>query len=194
MPPSASYAVYCRRGTGFSHVFGDVRKQGPDARPHHTDFIETHVSWSEACYFQCPPMLAGAAGGRGALPPNPVAGALMAEHRTVMVAARVTPAEHAAWQDRAAAAGVSPSALLRQAIGAHANVDRAGTERRVHEIAFHRTIPPCRRVEVRNMSEPTGSAFIDTVSRTPPDLGRRTIDDTGAGSAHPGDERAFLIL
>ena len=44
------------------------------------------------------------------------------------------------------------------------------------------------------MSEPTGSAFIDTVSWTPPDLGRRTIDDTGAGSAHPGDERAFLIL
>ena len=47
-------------------------------------------------------------------PPNPVAGALMADRRTVMVAARVTPAEHAAWQDKAAAAGVSPSALLRQ--------------------------------------------------------------------------------
>ena len=55
-----------------------------------------------------------AAGGR--CPPNPVAGALMAERRTVMVAARVTSAEHAAWQDKAAAAGVSPSALLRQAI------------------------------------------------------------------------------
>ena len=49
-------------------------------------------------------------------PPNPVAGALMAERRTVTVAARVTPAEHAAWQDKAAAAGVSPSALLRQAM------------------------------------------------------------------------------
>ena len=31
-------------------------------------------------------------------------------------AARVTPAEHAAWQDKAAAGGVSPSALLRQAM------------------------------------------------------------------------------
>ena len=31
-----------------------------------------------------------------------------------MVAARVTPAEHAAWQEKAAAAGVSPSALLRE--------------------------------------------------------------------------------
>ena len=49
-------------------------------------------------------------------PPNPVAGALMAERRTVTVAARVTPAKHAAWQDKAAAAGVSPSALLRQAM------------------------------------------------------------------------------
>ena len=39
----------------------------------------------------------------------------MAERRTVIVAARVTPAEHAAWQDKAAAARVSPSALLRQA-------------------------------------------------------------------------------
>ena len=33
-----------------------------------------------------------------------------------MVAARVTPAEHAAWRDKAAAAGVSPSALLREAM------------------------------------------------------------------------------
>ena len=40
----------------------------------------------------------------------------MAEHRTVMVAARVTPAEHAAWRAKAAAAGVSPSALLREAM------------------------------------------------------------------------------
>jgi len=38
------------------------------------------------------------------------------EHRTVMVAARVTPAEHAAWREKAAAAGVSPSALLREAM------------------------------------------------------------------------------
>ena len=33
-----------------------------------------------------------------------------------MVATRVTPAEHAAWQEKAAAAGVSPSALLREAM------------------------------------------------------------------------------
>ena len=38
------------------------------------------------------------------------------EHRTVMVAARVTPAEHAAWREKAAAAGVSPSVLLREAM------------------------------------------------------------------------------
>ena len=33
-----------------------------------------------------------------------------------MVAARVTPAEHAAWRKKAVAAGVSPSALLREAM------------------------------------------------------------------------------
>jgi len=33
-----------------------------------------------------------------------------------MVAARVTPAEHAAWREKAAAAGVSPSVLLREAM------------------------------------------------------------------------------
>ena len=54
----------------------------------------------------------------------------MAEHRTVMVAASVTPAEHSAWPDRAAAAGVSPSALLRQAMARTRNVDRAGTGHR----------------------------------------------------------------
>ena len=53
---------------------------------------------------------AEAAGEQGAPPPEPLSGALMAERRTVMVAARVTPAEHAAWQSKAAAAGVSPSA------------------------------------------------------------------------------------
>ena len=40
----------------------------------------------------------------------------MPERHTVMVAARVTPAEHAAWQEKAAAAGVSPSASLREAM------------------------------------------------------------------------------
>ena len=40
----------------------------------------------------------------------------MAERRTVVVAARVTRAERAAWKEKAAAAGVSPSALLRQAM------------------------------------------------------------------------------
>ena len=34
----------------------------------------------------------------------------------MIVAARVTPAEHAAWQEKAAAAGMSPSALLREAM------------------------------------------------------------------------------
>ena len=33
-----------------------------------------------------------------------------------MVAARVTPAEHAAWREKAAAAGVSPSVLVREAM------------------------------------------------------------------------------
>ncbi len=50
------------------------------------------------------------------MPPNPASGSLMAQHRTVMVAARVTPAEHAAWREKAAAAGVSPSVLLREAM------------------------------------------------------------------------------
>ena len=63
-----------------------------------------------------PALLPWQRAGGGRPPPNPVAGALMAERRTVMVAARVTPAEHAAWQDKAEAAGVSPSALLRQAM------------------------------------------------------------------------------
>ena len=49
-------------------------------------------------------------------PPDPRDGAPKAERRTVMIAARVTRAEHAAWQEKAAAAGVSPSALLRQAM------------------------------------------------------------------------------
>ena len=40
----------------------------------------------------------------------------MAKRRTVMVAARVTPEEHAAWRAKAAAAGVSPSRLLRRAM------------------------------------------------------------------------------
>ena len=50
---------------------------------------------------------------------------------TVMVTARVTPAEHAAWQDKAAAAGVSPSSLLWQAMArtrtAPATVERERT-------------------------------------------------------------------
>ena len=61
-----------------------------------------------------PPAGQRAAGGRRCA--NPVAGALMAKRRTVIVAARVTPEEHAAWQDKAAAAGASPSVLLRQAM------------------------------------------------------------------------------
>ena len=34
----------------------------------------------------------------------------------MMIAARVTPAEHTAWREKAAAAGVSPSELLRRAM------------------------------------------------------------------------------
>ncbi len=52
----------------------------------------------------------------GPCPPNPRAGACMAERRTSVIAARVTRAEHAAWKEKAAAAGVSPSALLRLAM------------------------------------------------------------------------------
>ena len=63
-----------------------------------------------------PPPLPGQRADGERRPPNPRTGALMAERRTVMVAARVTAAEHAAWKDKAAAAGVSPSALLRQAM------------------------------------------------------------------------------
>ena len=42
--------------------------------------------------------------------------AQVTDHRTAVVRARVTPAEHADWQAKAAAAGVSPSRLLRQAM------------------------------------------------------------------------------
>ncbi len=40
----------------------------------------------------------------------------MRVHRTAVVRARVSPAEHGAWLAKAAAAGVSPSDLLRQAM------------------------------------------------------------------------------
>ena len=40
----------------------------------------------------------------------------MPERRTVMLAARVTPPEHAACREKAAAAGVSSSDLLRRAM------------------------------------------------------------------------------
>ena len=53
--------------------------------------------------------------GRFRRPANPVNGPPVAE-RTALVAARVTPAEHAAWHEKAAAAGVSTSALLREAM------------------------------------------------------------------------------
>ena len=52
--------------------------------------------------------------GAGGRAPSP-GGADVAD-RTALVAARVTPAEHAAWREKAAAAGVSPSALLREAM------------------------------------------------------------------------------
>ena len=40
----------------------------------------------------------------------------MANRRTAVVRARVLPSEHAGWLAKAAAAGVSPSDLLRQAM------------------------------------------------------------------------------
>ena len=40
----------------------------------------------------------------------------MPDCRTAVVRARVLPSEHAAWQAKAATAGVSPSDLLRQAM------------------------------------------------------------------------------
>ena len=52
--------------------------------------------------------------GWGLAPISPV-GALMADRRAAVVRARVLPSEHAAWQAKAAAAGVSPFDLLRQA-------------------------------------------------------------------------------
>ena len=53
--------------------------------------------------------------GRFRRPANPVNGPPVAE-RTALVAARVTPAEHAAWHEKAEGAGVSTSALLREAM------------------------------------------------------------------------------
>ena len=63
----------------------------------------------------CVPRLCWACG-RGARPLVLLGGAPMADRRTAVVRARVLPAEHAAWQAKAAAAGVSPSDLLRQAM------------------------------------------------------------------------------
>ena len=40
----------------------------------------------------------------------------MPDRRTAVVRARVLPSEHAAWQAKAAAAGISPSDLLRHAM------------------------------------------------------------------------------
>ena len=80
------------------------------ARNHEPDRNVEHCGLARGC---CAPLRTpasraapGAAAGRGApAPPNPVAGALMTDRRTVMVAARVSPPEHAAWRNKAAAAG-----------------------------------------------------------------------------------------
>ena len=52
----------------------------------------------------------------GRRPPNPLTGAPMAERRSVRVHVRVSAAERAAWDAKAAAAGVPLSDLLRQAM------------------------------------------------------------------------------
>ena len=58
-------------------------------------------------------------------PPNPVAGALMADGRTVMVAVRVTPAEHAAWRNKAEAV-IANLVSFEQSLLAVAQFDRDG--------------------------------------------------------------------
>ena len=52
----------------------------------------------------------------GRRPPNPLTGAPMAERRSVRVHLRVSAAERAAWDAKAAAAGVPLSDLLRKAM------------------------------------------------------------------------------
>ena len=52
----------------------------------------------------------------------------MRDHRTAVVRARVPPAEHADWLAKAAAAGVSPSRLLRQAMARTRTWTAAATE------------------------------------------------------------------
>ena len=59
---------------------------------------------------------AGLAAERAAFASPFSGGAQMTDHRTAVVRARVTAAEHADWRAKAAAAGVSPSRLLRQAM------------------------------------------------------------------------------
>ncbi len=49
--------------------------------------------------------------------------------RTALVATRVTPAEHATWRAKAAAAGVSPSALLREAMARTRTASARSVER-----------------------------------------------------------------
>ena len=64
-----------------------------------------------------PPASRGLAGpAAGGLAPVRPTGAPMTGRRTAVVRARVLPSEHAAWKSKAAAAGVSPSDLLRQAM------------------------------------------------------------------------------
>ena len=52
----------------------------------------------------------------------------MTDHRTAVVRARVTPAEHADWRAKAAAAGVSPSDLLGQAMARTRTWTEAATQ------------------------------------------------------------------
>ena len=55
-----------------------------------------------------------------------------------MLAARVTPAEHAAWREKASATGISPSELLRRAMAQTRTWTapaRAGERERTRQIA-----------------------------------------------------------
>ena len=71
---------------------------------------------------------AGLAAERAASPPLLTGGAQMPDHRTAVVRARVTAAEHADWLAKAAAASVLPSRLLRQAMARTRTWTAAATE------------------------------------------------------------------
>ena len=81
---------------------------------------------------------------------------LMADHRTAVVRARVTPAEHADWQAKAAAAGVSLSRLLRQAIARTRTWTAAAAE-----VERETCGPSCTRVDATGTPLVVKAARVD---------------------------------